>query len=78
MADRCPIFCLPLLFSLVFRQLFRGISNDTAIFDTPPGKRRYAQYQNFLKLNLSSSVARVMRLALSPSMRKVSSRALTP
>lgn len=29
MADRCPIFCLPLLFSFVFRQLFRCISNDT-------------------------------------------------
>ena len=68
MADRCPIFCLPLLFSLVSKspklndtiyekaytciliytlilvtylslQLFRCISNDTAIFDALSGKR---------------------------------------
>lgn len=39
MADRCPIFCLPLLFSFVFLQLFRCISNDTAIFDALSGKR---------------------------------------
>ena len=68
MADRCPIFCLPLLFSFVSKspklndtiykiahtciliytlilvtylslQLFRCISNDTAIFDALSGKR---------------------------------------